>query len=65
MIFFQKGETIHAGHFHIQGDNIRGSLDDLVPGHVGIGCGPHHFQVGLPGEDLGENFPHNGGIIND
>ena len=63
--FFQKGETVHAGHFHIQSNDIWTGLNDLVPGHVRIGGSPHHFQVRLPGKNLAENFPHDGGIIHD
>lgn len=56
----QEGETVHARHLEVEGDDVGTEGEDLIAGDVGIGRGGDDFDVGLAGDGLGEDLADDG-----
>lgn len=61
----QEIQPIHLGHFHVQGDDVGVQVADHLAGDERIGRGAHADHVRLLIDDLRQQAPHQGGIVND
>ena len=61
----QEGETVHAGHFDIEGDHVGHLFAHALGGDEGIAGGADDFDSGVGRQDVGEGLPDDGGIVND
>ncbi|OQB89482.1 MAG: hypothetical protein BWX86_02448 [Verrucomicrobia bacterium ADurb.Bin122] len=61
----QECEAIHPGHFDVEGDDIGLQAFDLVARDVGIDGGADHLDFRVGGEGVGDEFTHDGGVIDD
>jgi hypothetical protein len=62
---FQEGQPVHARHFHVQGDHVRGQALDLLARQQRVGGGADHVDGRIAGQDLGEHLAHDGGVVDD
>jgi hypothetical protein len=63
--FLQEGETIHARHFDVEGNDIGNLFGDAFGGYERIGRGGHHLNTGIAGEHVAESLANDGGIVDD
>ena len=59
----QEGEPVHARHLDVEGDHVRLQPHDHVAGDVGIDRRAHHLDVGVATQLLGQDLPHDGGVV--
>ncbi|MNG14841.1 hypothetical protein D3C84_986280 [compost metagenome] len=60
---FQKGQAIHAGHFYIQGDDIRRMFLDQLARHVGIRRHANQLQLSVGLNDFAQQAANQRRII--
>jgi len=63
--FAQEGESIHAGHFNVQNDDIGPLALHVLHGEKGVGGGADDFDAGVGVEGLGDDLAHDGGVVHD
>ena len=61
----KERKPIHTRHFQVQRDHIRVQLDDFIPGDIWVYSSSNDLNIVRLGEFFGENFPYDGGIIDD
>ena len=61
--FSQEGQPIHAGHFDVQGDDVRGLRLHALDRGIGIAGRADDLDVGVRGQDIGQGLAHQGGIV--
>src|SRR5580704_4294650 len=57
--------AVHAGHFEIESDDIGMQLFDFLQSERAVHRRADNFDGGVAGEDCGNEFPHEGGIVDD
>src|SRR5580693_9391761 len=55
--------AVHAGHFEIEGDDIGMQLFDFLQSERAVHGRADNFDRRIAGEDRGNEFPHEGGIV--
>src|SRR5262249_58900591 len=60
----QGFHAVHAGHFEIEGNDIRLQLFDFRQGKCAVHRSADNFNTGIAGQNNRNQFPHQRGIIN-
>lgn len=61
----QEGQLVHARHLDVEEDHVRQFAAAPCGRSIGVGGGPHHLEAGIAGNDVAEDAPHRGGIVDD
>ncbi len=56
---------VHPGHFHIQGDDVGIEGLDRLAGFQGVGGRPDHLDLGIAPQEVGDQDPHSGRVVDD
>ncbi len=61
----QKGQSIHAWHFHVQGQHIGVQLLDLLPRGIRVAGSSNDFKIRVLTEQLAEQLTYESRIVDD
>lgn len=61
----EKGDSVHAGHFDVEGEDVGAELADFFASDVGIDRGADHFDVGVGGQPVAERLTSQRRVVDD
>jgi hypothetical protein len=61
--FFQKRQTIHPGHFNIQGNDVGPFFLNFLYRYIRITCGSDYTNFRIALKQGFERLPYHGGIV--
>ena len=62
---FERCDTIHHWHFHVQSHDVRVELLHLWKGNFSVSCHADHLNLRICLEEVREETSNNGRIVND
>jgi hypothetical protein len=58
-------QAIHAGHLHIESDDVWREFPDLLEGIPSVPGTPHYLDAGIRREKVSDHLAHESRIIDD